>query len=408
MKNQQEDAEEQNGELAQSQESLTEHERLESLQNELDDLKTKQKEALGEMAAAAATITLAEQLVEKINLGDSKRILCGVAKKKGDGHCDAPGVLHQGYFCGRHKSLAESDSFLKVKESLMSIAPNFTQVVGFCLRSQSNREQVVSTLQRFIEQRKTAKINAENSSLKIRDDIEKVQGDVKTQKEKVAKLRGARENLLHHILDNELKIHFTHRSGDFGMVGNDCRKVLGNHHLLMRTLEGHQDLQAAFGGLFSRLEAIVEMLYRIEPMSTVELNQEDETEHDGVDEDLEGATLEGDDLTELDLAVLMIRDLQTYYINNFPESNPIPKQHFLVFHATKFLTRWLSLGMFAEQAVENTHSMFNTWRRRFRTLGPDGAWERAIEIHNSKYDSDNRFKRKRGQGRHSSSKRFKT
>jgi len=109
--------------------------------------------------------------------------------------------------------------------------------------------------------------------------------------------------------------------------------------------------------------------------------QEQETEEEGYSK-------------EVNQAIKEIKDFHAHYLSNFP-GNPLPKQHLLEAHATKFLRRWLSLGMMSEQGVEGVHALFNRSRVKFKSFGKEGSREKAVEYHNSKYDCEDRFKRKR-------------
>ena len=88
-------------------------------------------------------------------------------------------------------------------------------------------------------------------------------------------------------------------------------------------------------------------------------------------------------------------DLQSFYVQNFPNI-PTPKQHMLAFHAPLFIQTWLSLGKFSEQAVESIHAVFNGGRRRYRSLGAEGAERKAIHRLNQMYMDNPSPSRTRG------------
>ena len=110
---------------------------------------------------------------------------------------------------------------------------------------------------------------------------------------------------------------------------------------------------------------------------------------------------EGDQNTllpsDVELAVMIFQELQHFFVEHF-DDQPIPKQHFLAFHATTFLENWLSLGMFAEQVVESVHAMFNALRRKYKMFGREGSWVQSQKFQNAMYDCQGRHKRK-GTGR---------
>ena len=265
-----------------------ESKKLEEFLEQLEELRHLQKEAVEEMARRAAIIVQATQLAakmdtEKIRKRGKEGVSCGVEKKNADGFCSAPGDLSQGLFCGRHKNLVSSPSFSEVLKALAPFGQTLTQIVA---SRNDQKEPVIQVLQTLVAQTEQHRLAAEVNALKFKDRIEVLQGEIKAQKEKVAKMRGAREAALYFILEKEIGIYLTHRSGEFGMVGNDCKKVLKKHSLLLETLHGHPALQAKYEGLFVKLESVAEILYRIEPLSTIVL-KEDHIEEEQEEEEEE-------------------------------------------------------------------------------------------------------------------------
>ena len=110
--------------------------------------------------------------------------------------------------------------------------------------------------------------------MKVKEERKRVDSDRDMQKKTLAGLRGASELELFRILEEDIKVKFTHRGGDFAMGGNDCRKVLKNHEKLVTILESDND-QERFSGLFARLEASVDILYEIEPLQVVNFTVEE-------------------------------------------------------------------------------------------------------------------------------------
>jgi len=124
-----------------------------------------------------------------------------------------------------------------------------------------------------------------------------------------------------------------------------------------------------------------------------EQEQEQEQGEQGNDHDLGYESEEDDEgISEVDEAASALMDLHQYFLTNF-ERNPIPKQHFMAYHATDFLLQHLSLGMFAEQGVESAHAIFNTTWRTFKSQKNKG--ELAIARFNTFHENEQRYNIKR-------------
>ena len=195
-----------------------------------------------------------------------------------------------------------------------------------------------------------------------------------------------------------------------GMTVARCSK---HRDAVVRVISDQAELHTAYSELFEKLDVVVECLYRVSPLSVLE-NLPGETDllenTPGTSPDSSAAAASSStaaassapassssestsqetelEISELDFLTLLIKDLQHSFIKSFPDLTPTPKQHLLCFHAVTFLQKWLSLGMFSEQAVESAHALFNKAKRKYRSLGQVGAGKFAISLINLRQTAD--------------------
>jgi len=284
-------------------------------------------------------------------------------------------------------------------------------------------DQAIALLNRLLEENRYRSKELEIEKLKSEEEEKQLKKENEANKKEAKKSKGEREALLFDTL-SELKANPTHH-GELSFTGNNCWRVLRNRKELLGALflEEEKERKDVWEGLFEKLAVVGEILYRVPPFLAVPLKREEieiiegnEQEQEGKDQEEEQQEEEENqlqeeevqeeelqeegyqseeeddtDISELDAAILAIEELHDYYLAHF-EKDPIPKQHFLVSHATSFLLRNLSLGMFAEQGVESVHSTFNTCWRRYRN-SPQKA-ELAIANFNSHFESRDRHRRR--------------
>ena len=155
------------------------------------------------MAQSEAAAMFAEQLQRKFT---SENVKCGVPKKTGERYCDAPGHLALGYFCGRYKQLADSESFNTIMAGLQRFGSTLAAVVGVI---KDQKDEVLARLAFLALENKAAKSSAECQAQALKGKIEGLQAQVKSQKEKVAKTRGERVCPLYRVLEIDLRVFFT-------------------------------------------------------------------------------------------------------------------------------------------------------------------------------------------------------
>ena len=412
-------------------------ENLEELKKDSEDHRQDHENQLRKLA----TLKQQSDFIQLLEGKRNNKATCGASTKKGT--CKSKAKPQYGYFCGHHQNVPTSPAATDV---ISAIGATLVQIV-------TNEEEGIPKRLKDLEE-KIEKERKETIKLQSRTDElwKQVKEKIKTATKLIQKIKGVREQRLFHILQERLGIRFTHRGGDFSTTGDQCRKILRNHVILLEAFEKEDDHEvvAKFQGLFSRLEEIVEDIYQISPFSVVTLTDEEidilegqetvpecygdddggngldgnvdcgdgnDNRNDDNDEDSDDNRNDGDDdddddedededdedgdpdfcdlpeKTELDRVIEKIRDLHRYFLTKFPD-DPIPKQHFLVAHGTRFLRLWLSLGMFSEQAVESSHGNFNRLKRKYKSLGEKGR-RYAFRVRNAGYGSGDQFKRKR-------------
>ena len=334
--------------------------------------------------------------------------------KAGFGSCLAPlkkkGQLCQknGHpFCGHHK---------KMGEEVAHIVDEIAELVNIPKEEVfhvQEKDEIVEFLNNWLAR---VKQSAENAALRgkiTENDLKQAKEDMGKLRTRGRKVKGALESSMMLALKEELKVHPQELYGELTLVGNDCRKVVENYQVVLSCVEGHQDLHAKYSGLFSRLQEVIEMLFQVSPHFSVEVieseaqifqmgdYEEDEEEDEDEEEEEEGEGEQGRQAEEeisIDTRVKqssvgsfkeLVTDLGSYFHQHFVATGdkkaPLPKSHFLVYHAPQFLSRWLSLGMFSEQGCEALHSRFNVMKRKLINMGKEKAQEQTIKKHNLKY-----------------------
>jgi hypothetical protein len=368
-----------------------ESETYQQVKERQEELKQEKSRLLDELANFTNMMDYAELLEGKLeNPGLAKKgkegVACGVPKGKENEPCQNPGHLTNGLLCGTHKSRANSPAFLAVFDILTG--NTFSSKIASVASNPALRREKVGVL-------KTLHLSTHNKQLltkgtleKTVKELEKVTEEEKAQRQVIRQMRGARVTKLHDLLEVTIGVRPTHRRGDFGMVGNDCRKVLKNIQVFLAVIQDKPQLHEKYTALFERLQFVVDMLYRISPLSVL-TNLPGEfsilTDSESSDSDLNSDPDSG--IREVDFVSLAFQELQSFTVKNFT-FNPIPKQHILASHGPPFLGRWLSLGMFSEQAVESVHAIFNRLRKKYKNMGAEGAEHKALERVNAVYAAD--------------------
>ena len=370
------------------------------------ELKTKveaaKQELLAEFSLFAELKAVEDHAILRTKLADAQvakmgKVLCGAPKGKDRDPCTHPGHLTSNLFCGTHKAHATSVAFTAILQCLETTS--VTTLIASFGPSREVKHHAVKKLDKLAEKKK----HEMNESELRRNDLEKklkaLEEKEKAQRQVVKQLRGPRVTKLYDILEEEIGVRFSHRSGEFGMTGNECRKFLRHYEDALQVVEDKHELYDKYHGLFEKFSHIVGLLYRTSPFSTLGFypGEEDILQQKIPALPLQLPVFEGP--IEVDEIANKFRELQTFYVHNFP-NHPTPKQHMLAFHGPAFVQTWLSLGMFSEQAVESVHAMFNRSKKRYRNLGKEGAEHKAIYHLNLMYMSNRMsFKNKRRVGK---------
>jgi len=176
---------------------------------------------------------------------------------------------------------------------------------------------------------------------------------------KAAKARGARESGMFHMM-TELGIRLEPYQGDMTMNGPNSLKFIKEFPKLASLLDDG-DTKDNFLILFDSLHILVGYLFTTAPLRYVDFSQE------------EWESLEGPMSTPEQLASdLKFLEEHCHFHGNFFKlafmDIPPPKHHFAVFHVSQFAWLFGSLGMFAEQGMERSHSTSNTLNRKLRPI----------------------------------------
>lgn len=293
---------------------------------------------------------------------------------------------------------------------------------------------------------KNLKNKDENFVEKIKENWNKIQGLIKKFKKeiedftrlkdvqskeltnlkgKLKKVKGSLEQKLFDVLEREIKVHYQALYGEMTYNGNDCSKILQNFETLLDFLKEKKNLYMRYYLLFTKFRRVMSLATRIQPLRTYELEEDelylneiddqeiqeiqeiqdinetnkiieeklDEEIVEEIDEEIVEENLSAGHESEIDLLRLCCWDLTSFYLKNFKRI-PIPKQHFLSFHIPQFVTRWGSLGMFSEQAIESIHAVFNHGKRKYKSMGKE---RRIIVInhHNVKYSTSLNYKKQK-------------
>jgi len=345
---------------------------------------------------------------------DMERVATVMEKiEAGFGTCLAPlkkkgqFCQNQGHpFCGRHKKMAEEVAH--IVEDVAAMANIGKEEV---FHVQEKRE----ILEFLRDWHARVKDSSENSATKIQlkeREIKEAKEESVKLKSRGRKVKGVLESTMMQALKDELKVHPQELYGELTLVGNDCRKVVDNHDIILRCLEEYPDLYEKYRGLFNRLKVVVDMLFQVSPHFSIEvieseaqLFQEDDEEEgtdtvDAMEEEEEEEVEEEEEEEEIEINIHvqqsavqkfkeLVVELGSYFHAQFVSTGekkaPLPKSHFLVYHAPQFVERWLSLGMFSEQGCEALHSRFNVMKRKLINMGKEKAQEHTIKKHNLKY-----------------------
>jgi len=76
----------------------------------------------------------------------------------------------------------------------------------------------------FLKESDNARVREEMKAMKVKEERKRVDSDRDMQKKTLAGLRGASELELFRILEEDIKVKFTHRGGDFAMGGMTAAK----------------------------------------------------------------------------------------------------------------------------------------------------------------------------------------
>lgn len=403
-------ASEESEEALEGDDVAAEREELEGIQESLHQVRDVQTHLQNDISRCTIGIEYAELLSEKLKSpkvykNGKDAVKCGVRKGKDNLPCANPGKLQYGLFCGVHAACVTSEGF----EGIMK----FLHVTGVPSLLASGQDYTAQIAQ-FVQEKQ-----GETHAAKYHLEVSKREGETlakeeKEKKEAVKKLRGRRVAQLFQSLEKDIGVMFSHRGGEFSMVGNCCRKVLDHQEKFLNNLKDQTELFEKYSGLFQRTKAIVDILFQITPFRVVKLTpaeqeilqaapnpapapapQSGPAPNSDPNADVNPAPAPApsipsspSSISEVDFCVLLLQELQDYFVKEFPNLTPIPKQHFLCFHATEFLKRWLCTGMFAEQAIESIHAIMNRGVSKFRSFGVEGAHVKTIHSINARFEGD--------------------
>jgi len=204
------------------------------LQGQLTELKDGRSRLLNEVATLTATMEHANILKEKLahpglTKSGKNGVQCSVPKGNKE-PCQRPGFLEFGLFCGTHKQQATSAGCVTAFAVLQGA--NFAQKISTANET-GNQAAARAKLENLHLLTHNAQLLASKKLDVTMKELEVVTEKLKAQKHVVRNMRGARVSLLYHLLDKNIGVKFSPRSGEFGMVGNDCRKTLRNHRVFL-------------------------------------------------------------------------------------------------------------------------------------------------------------------------------
>jgi len=192
---------------------------LEQLIAKAEELKHDQEAVLQEAAAIARATSMATLWKVKISQEGTAdgTLKCGETMKSGK-ICEAGGKASHGYFCGRHKESAESEEFQAVRAIVG------TSLAAALASNPQQRVTIQNSLDIFLKESDNARVREEMKAMKVKEERKRVDSDRDMQKKTLAGLRGASELELFRILEEDIKVKFTHRGGDFAMGGMTAAK----------------------------------------------------------------------------------------------------------------------------------------------------------------------------------------
>lgn len=181
-------------------------------------------------------------------------------------------------------------------------------------------------------------------------------------REQLLKSKGPKEASLFTLLAN-LQVRTEPFHGELTLNGPNCLKFLRQSSEL-GTILAEVKLKDEYLELFSTLNVLAGYLLSTSPLRMYDLLPEEWIL-------LHGPLDEGEDspyTSDLCYLKLLCEDLGNYFGACFGDTIPTPKHHFAVFHVPQFASRWGSVGMFSEQAVERSHATTNTINRKLRPM----------------------------------------
>ena len=308
-------------------------EELEKKRDYLKEVSEIEEECAGNVETLNSWITYLDTFVAHKTSG-----ACAFPLAKGS-LCAARGKSRHG-FCGHHQKVEQNADF----QTAAGLAAELTTE-----DLASNKEDMQKERDKMERLRNTGRSKIESTKKAI-DELEC----------KAAKLRGGRETAMFAKM-TELGIRLEPYQGDMTMNGPNSLKFI-RHFEELATLLEDGDMKENLVALFASLQVIVIHMFTTAPLRVIPLTEQEW-------EFLEGPLDKNTEMLTSDLEFL--QDHCHFHGNlfafAFPDIPP-PKHHFAVFHVPQFAALYGSLGMFAEQGMERSHSTSNTLNRKLRPI----------------------------------------
>lgn len=167
--------------------------------------------------------------------------LCQMTTAKGES-CSNKGKACYGQFCGTHKTVFTSESYLIARSGNMSL-------------DEIEKEGMFNQLKQYELEKK------EKELTKKLEELKKV----------AAQYKGDKESRFFEILNQDIKAFHTHL-GDLSFNGENCKKILRNREKILEVFEEDEEhLKQKWRELLNRLAKVVEILSRISPFESIGL-----------------------------------------------------------------------------------------------------------------------------------------
>ena len=298
-----------------------------------------------------------ENLLKKLEANNLNCYAQFESGKKADTVCTAAGKIEHGFLCGKHKGKdgKKGDEMLDLLNHISECVAKIEKVEitsNFTVLMREKKQTTIQAIQTLSLQNEKEDKELEQLVKQKGEELKGKKVELEIAEKELKKLKGKREERVWEIFEIQ-GIRFQPLYGEFTMTGGACKKLLEGSDKLVEVLDDKPELKQKFQQLFSKFREIRNLLYRIEPFSIITPSS------------LEIGIIEG--ANEVEKVKEICFSFGNFYCEHF-EKTPIPKHHFLVFHVPSFISKYLSIGMFAEQGIESLHGVLNALERKLAPL----------------------------------------